>query len=199
MAASACTCAIIVPDSVATGLSLFWRTSSRVFFRSTHHSADLGRKQAEFAVRRYVRENCLPNHLSKLGLLVVISRKVFNSLSSWQHEHQYQVLQGEVVCTVLTTEIHKRWLSGSMWSTSVGPKEILSPSMNRTWWIGRWWLHRGTYGSVQIAQSHHLKKDGEGRLELAECHYAAGILHILQRGTAAYCHWKFEPDNDTSI
>ena len=59
-------------------------------------------------MRRYVRENCLPNHLSKLGLLVVISQTVFNSLSSWQHEHQYQVLQGEVVCTVLTTEIDKR-------------------------------------------------------------------------------------------
>lgn len=46
----------------------------------------------------------------------------------------------------------------------------------------------GTYGSVQIAQSHHLKKDGEGKLELAESHYVTGILHILQRGMPPYCH-----------
>ena len=47
---------------------------------------------------------------------------------------------------------------------------------------------QGTQGSVKIAQSHHLKKDGGGKVELAESHYVTGILRILQTGMAAYCH-----------
>ena len=125
VAASAYTCAIIVPDLVATGLGLFWRTSSTCFLQVRPSFSWPCKEAGRVSVRRYqtatsdhmdghVREKCLPNHLSKLGLLVVIRQLsiVFlpgymsTNIRSCKGKSSEQFSQLKV--------IDKRWLGSSI-------------------------------------------------------------------------------------